>query len=105
MSTTENPTGVVNVDELPDDQVALLVWRKDFGPQPITVVVSRQSWDMNKKIVMDVGFAFLPDRIYEFESPVNAMGRKSIFHFQNVTSWIANVGTGIVTPPVEAEAE
>lgn len=101
MATAENPTGVVNVDELPADHVALLVWRDKFGATPLTVVVSRQSWDMNVKTLMDDGYKFDHERVYEFESPVNAMGRKSIFHFEGVIGWIANVGTGIISVKAE----
>lgn len=103
MASAENPTGVVNVEELPDDHVALLVWRKEFGTAPLTVVVSRASWDMNKQALMDDGYKFDHERVYEFESPINATGRKSIFHFEGVIGWIANVGTGIITTQVEAE--
>ena len=91
-----NPTGASEMEDLPKDAVALLVWRTITGPHPMTVVVTRASWDMNKKVVMDDGHKFNPDRIYEFESPTNPKGRKTIFHFQGVTGWAANIDTGII---------
>lgn len=91
-----NPTGAASVDDLPNDAVALLVWREITGAQPMTAVVTRASWEMNKKVVMDAGFKFEPGRIYEFESPTNEGGRKTIFHLQGVTGWMANIHTGIV---------
>jgi len=91
-----NPTDVEGMKDIPEDAVALLVWRKDLGPQPLTVVVTRASWDMNKKVLMDHGMQFNPERVYEFDSPTNLKGRKTIFHFQGVTSWAGNVFTGII---------
>ena len=92
-----NPTNVTSADDLPADHVALLVWREITGPQPMTVVITRASWEMNKKVVMNAGFKFEPNRIYEFESPTNEKGRKTIFHFQGVVGWMANIDTGIVS--------
>lgn len=92
-----NPTGASGqVNDLPSDAVALLVWREGFGPQPLTIVVSKRSWEMNQKVVADAGSQFHPDRIYEFESPTNPKGRKTIFHLQKVIGWAANIDTGIV---------
>ncbi len=91
-----NPTAATSVDDLPSDHIALLVWREITGPQPMTIVITRASWEMNKKVIMDAGFKFLPDRIYEFESPTNSNGRKTIFHLQGVVGWMANINTGIV---------
>ena len=85
-----------SVNDLPQDHVALLVWREITGPQPMTIIVTRASWDTNKKVVMEAGAKFEPSRIYEFESPINDQGRKTIFHFQGVVGWMANIGTGIV---------
>lgn len=93
-----NPTSVSSVDDLPADQVALMVWREITGPQPMTIIITRASWDMNKKVVMDAGAIFVPSRIYEFESPINDQGRKTIFHLQGVVGWMANIGTGIIVP-------
>jgi hypothetical protein len=94
-----NPTGAKEMEDLPRDAVALLVWRGFTGPQPMTLVVSRASWDMNRKVVMDQGSQFNRERIYEFESPTNPKGRKTVFHLQDVVSWAANVDTGIVPAP------
>ena len=91
-----NPINAGDVDGLPKDAVALLIWRDFTGPQPLTVVVTRASWDMNRKVVMDAGSKFEPDRIYEFESPTNPAGRKTIFHFQGIVGWAANLDTGII---------
>jgi len=91
-----NPTNVTSVDDLPAGHIALLVWREITGPQPMTIIITRASWDMNKKVVMDAGFKFEPGRIYEFESPTTEGGRKTIFHLQGVVGWMANIDTGIV---------
>ena len=56
----------------------------------MTLVVTRASWDMNKKVVMDAGMKFESGRIYEFESPTNPKGRKTTFHLQDVVGWAAN---------------
>lgn len=90
---------VITPEELPHDAVALHVWRNFTGVQPMTIVVTRASWDMNKKVVMDGGARFNPDRIYEFESPTNPQGRRTTFHLQDVVSWAASVYTGIVPAP------
>jgi len=84
------------VEDLPEDAVALLVWRNFTGNQSMTLVVTKASWEMNKKVVMDAGFTFMEGRIYEFESPTNPKGRKTIFHLQDVVGWVANVDTGII---------
>jgi hypothetical protein len=94
-----NPTKASEGENLPKDAVALLVWRKFTGPQPMTIVVTRNSWEMNKKVVMDAGFQFVPERIYEFDSPTNPKGRKTTFMFQDVIGWAANVDTGIIAAP------
>lgn len=94
-----NPTGAQQMADLPDDAVALLVWRTITGPSPMTFVVTRASWDMNRKVVIDAGSVFVAERIYEFESPTNEQGRKTIFHFQGVVSWAGNIATGIVPAP------
>lgn len=94
-----NPTKANEVADLPEDAVALLVWRKFTGPQPLTIVVTKASWEMNKKVVMDSGATFNPNRIYEFDSPTGPTGRKTTFHLQDVVGWAANVHSGIVTAP------
>ena len=90
-----NSTTTPVVDDLPEDAVALLVWRKFTGPQPMTIIVTKESWDKNKKAVMDTGGVFHYERIYEFESPVNLKGRQTTFHLQDVIGWAANVGTDV----------
>lgn len=85
-----NPTQATGVEDLPNDAVALLVYRGFTGPNPMTIVVTRASWDMNKQVLMNDGMKFLNDRIYEFESPVNPAGRKTTFHLQDVVGWAAN---------------
>lgn len=94
-----NPTNASEVEALPKDAVAILVWRKFAGAQPMTIVVTKASWEMNKKTVMDGGATFNPDRIYEFDSPTNPRGRKTTFMLQDVIGWAANVDTGIVPAP------
>ena len=91
-----NPTNVTSVDNLPSDHIALLVWREITGPQPMTIIITRQSWDMNKKVVRDDGFKFEPNRIYEFEGPTTSKGRKTIYHLQGVVGWMANIHSGII---------
>ncbi len=85
-----NPTQATGVEDLPDDAVALLVYRGFTGPNPMTIVVTRASWDMNKKVLMDAGMTFDKERIYEFESPINPTGRKTTFHLMDVIGWAAN---------------
>jgi len=97
-----NPTDAREVEDLPKDAVALLVWRTFTGPQPMTIVVTKASWEMNKKTVMDAGAKFNPERIYEFDSPTNPKGRKTTFHLQDVIGWAANVDVKssiIAAPP------
>jgi len=88
------------VEDLPSDAVALLVWRTFTGAQPMTLVVTKASWEMNEEVIIHAGFKFVEGRIYEFESPINPEGRKTIFHLQDVIGWAANVDTGII--PVKA---
>ncbi len=95
-ASVTNPTKATDVDDLPEDAVALLVWRKFTGPQPMTIIVTRASWEENRKVVMATGGVFHYERIYEFESPVNLKGRRTTFHLQDVIGWAANVDTGIV---------
>lgn len=87
--------GTKNADDLPPDQVGLMIWHAG-APGGMTIIITLASWEMNKKVVMDAGNIFVPDRIYEFESPINAKGRKHIHHFMGVKGWVANVSTGIV---------
>lgn len=82
------------LEDLPKDAVALLVWRKFTGPQPMTIVVTQASWEMNRKVVMDQGARFNPERIYEFDSPTNSKGRRTTFMLQDVIGWAANVDVG-----------
>jgi hypothetical protein len=89
-----NPTQATGVEDLPDDAVALLVYRGFTGPNPMTIVVTEESWEMNKKVVIDAGMKFEPDRIYEFESPINPAGRRTTFHLQDVVGWAANTHPG-----------
>lgn len=91
-----NPTNVTSVDNLPKDHIALLVWREITGPQPMTIIITRKSWEMNKQVIMNNGFQFEPKRIYEFESPTTDGGRKTIFHLAGVVGWMANICTGII---------
>lgn len=92
---SNDPAAFKDVNALPDDAVALLIWRNDFGGQPLTIIITRASWDMNKERLMKDGHQFFPEHVYEFESPVNEQGRKSIFHLQKVIGWCANIHTGI----------
>ncbi len=94
-----NPIKAIEVEDLPKDAVALLVWRKFTGPQPMTIVVTRASWVMNREVVMNAGAKFIPDRIYEFDSPTNPKGRKTTFMLQDVIGWAANVDTGVIVAP------
>ncbi len=99
MSKPNGSKQVQGVDNLPPDAVGLLVWRKFCGPQPMTFVVTKASWEMNKKVVVDAGMQFISERIYEFESLTTPEGRKTTFHLQDVIGWAANVVTGIVPAP------
>lgn len=101
--TVTSPTNANEVGDLPKNAVALLVWRKFAGAQPMTIVVTKESWEMNKKTVMDGGATFNPDRIYEFDSPTSPKGRKTIFHLQDVIGWAANLDMGAVSAPLSTE--
>ena len=94
-----NPTQASEVEDLPNDAVALLVWSKFTGPQPMTIVVTRASWEMNKKVVVDAGFVFVPERVYEFDSPTNPKGRRTTFMLQDVIGWAANFHSAIIQAP------
>ena len=94
-----DPPKAEQMEDLPQDAVALLVWRNFTGAQPMTLVVTKASWEMNKKAVMDDGAKFNPDRIYEFDSPTNPQGRRTTFHLQGVTGWAANVHSTIIQAP------
>ncbi len=94
-----NPTNASEVEDLPQDAVALLVWRRFTGPQPMTIVVTKASWEMNRKVVMDAGATFLPERVYEFDSPTNPRGRRTTFMLQDVIGWAANVHSSIIAAP------
>ena len=85
-----NPTQATGVVDLNDDTVALLVWRKFMGATPMTIVVSREAWERNEKIIAN-HHTFQLNTVYTFESPVNAEGRQSVFHLQDVIGWAANV--------------
>lgn len=89
-----DPTGSINMGDIPSDAVVLLVWRRFSGAEPFTIIVTPASWVMNKQVVVNAGFSFDPERIYEFESPPDKKGRKTIFHLQDVIGWAANVHTG-----------
>lgn len=94
-----NPTKASEVEDLPEDAVALLVWRKFTGPQPMTIVVTKASWEMNRKVVMNAGSQFLPERVYEFDSPTSPNGRRTTFMLQDVIGWAANVHSSIIQAP------
>lgn len=79
---------------LPKDAVALLVWRGFTGSQPLTIVVTKESWLINEEAVVNNGFAFDPGRAYKFVSPVSPEGRQTTFLFQDVVGWAANVDNG-----------
>ena len=60
----------------------------------MTIVVSKEAWDRNKKIVKS-SRQFHEDQVYTFESPVNGEGRQSVFHLQDVIGWAANVAAEV----------
>ena len=90
-----DPNNTIDMEEMPQDAVALVVWRTITGPNPMTIVVTRDSWDENRDHVANLGF-FEPTFTYQFESPVNPKGRKTVFQLQGVVSWAAHVYTGII---------
>ena len=94
-----NPTGATGLEDLPDDVVALSVWRTFTGPQPMTIMVTKASWEMNKAALMKQGHRFHADRIYEFDSPTSPKGRRTTFHLQDVIGWAANVHSSIIQAP------
>ena len=96
---TMNPTGATGLEDLPDDVVALSVWCNFTGPQPMTIIVTKASWEMNKAVIMKQGHRFHADRIYEFDSPTSPKGRRTTFHLQGVTGWAANAHSSIIQAP------
>jgi len=84
----------ITPDKLPEDAVAVLVWREGVE-DTLTMIVSKASWLKNYQIVKKHG-QFLPDHVYEFESEQNANGRKSVFQIQDVKSWGANIHSPII---------
>lgn len=95
MADVQNPTGVLpDVNKLPNDAVALIIWRKDH-PQPMPVIVTRESFERNRHLV-ETKKMFMPETVYIFDSPTNEQGRKSVFQFSGVTSWVGNYHSGIV---------
>ena len=80
---------------IPNDCVILLIWREGFGPQPYQVVATRESWDKNKELLKSDG-QFVMSRVYEFDSPLDQNGRRVVYQFSQVTSWMANYYVGIV---------
>ena len=98
MSNVSLPAGAAGIspEDLPEDAVALLVWRKFAGPNPMTVVVTKDSFEKNRARVAKVGGTFNPDSIYTFEGPVSPSGRKTTFQFQDVISWAGNYHSGII---------
>ncbi len=84
-------------EELPKDAVAVLVWRKFTGPQPLTIVVTKDSWENNRKRAAKIGFS--PETVFTFESPQSAAGRTSIFQLTDVVGWAGNVHSSIVLAP------
>ena len=88
-----NPTKATGMEDLPEDVVALLVWRNFTGNQPMTIVVTKESWMRNHKIAQSSRL-FHPDRIYIFDSPVNEAGRQTVFQLQGIVGWAANVYVG-----------
>ena len=98
-STMDKAANAHEVEDLPKDAVALLVWRKFTGSQPMTIVVTKASWEMNREVVMNSGAHFHSERVYEFDSPTNPKGRRTTFMLQDVIGWAANVDTDIVPVP------
>lgn len=84
-------------EELPNDAVAVLVWRKFTGPQPLTIVVTKDSWERNRDLVRKTNF--VADTVYEFHSPQSPAGRTSVFQLTDVVGWAGNVHSSIVAAP------
>ena len=85
----------VNANNLPQDAVALMVWTRHTGPQPVTIIVSRDSFEKNRERVKQSG-TFMAENVYQFESPVNPSGRKTVYQLSGVVGWVGNLYTGIV---------
>lgn len=87
-----DPDSPVNPTSVPEDAVILIVWLKAHPAGPITAVVTRDSWEMNRKVIMDNGSQFNPDRVYEFDGPIDQdTKRRNLIQLQGVQSWIASI--------------
>jgi hypothetical protein len=92
-----NPTGVADVNEIPNDAVAVMIWRASCGPNPTTIIATRQSYDwFLERMVAEGGLS--QKETYEFESPTPPQGRKSRFWFTDVTGITINYHSGVITP-------
>lgn len=95
MADANNPTGAMDINKLPQDAVALVVFREECGPQPTTVVITKKSYEaFVERISEDGGIS--KEVTYEFDSPTNQFARRSKFFFSRVTGVIVNFYTGVV---------
>jgi hypothetical protein len=85
------------VEQMPEGAVALNVWRaaNEYGPDPITLVVSRESYDKFRKRVESIS-SISPDTLYIFESPLAPDGRKTVSHLTRIVGVMAYVNTKIL---------
>lgn len=97
--TSERPPVApkLNLSELPPDTVALNIFRvaQEYGPDPMTVLVSRKSYDMNRQLI-EAAQRVSPDDLFVFESPLDNTGRKTVIHLTRVVGIVAFVNTNIV---------
>lgn len=91
------PTGQ-ETRQLPKDAVALMLWRvaSEYGPEPLTIVVTRNSWEAFKQVVINDGQKIDPDKVYHLESPANPNGRRTEFFLSRVVAFAASFHSGIV---------
>ena len=90
-----NPAGIQDVDQIPKDAVAVLVFREHCGPQPTTIIVTKASYEnFLERMVADGGIKL--EETYEFESPKAPKGRRSRFWFTRVVGITCNYDTGVL---------
>lgn len=87
----------LNLSDLPPGSVALNVFRvaTEYGPDPMTVVVSRESYDRVRKLIEQAD-AIDPSWLFVLESPLSSDGRKTVLHLTRVVSIVAFINTSIV---------
>ena len=87
------------LQNLPPNLVALMLWRdpKEYGPDPITFVVTKASFEYMQKKIKSEG-EITPEKLYWFDTPQNPQGRRSVFYFTRVVGMMGNFHSPIIMP-------